>query len=102
MNDFAVGFVRSYAVRLYLVDLYARSTNLERMYLYNWGGTKLPIVLGLAGGSPTPAAIAVAQLEHWLANTSITSCGTGRSRVCRRTSGGAISPTTTTAARTHS
>lgn len=68
---------RAYAVRFFLVGLYARSTNLERMYFYNWGGTKVPIVLQPAGGSPTPAAIAVAQLERWLAGASITSCGHG-------------------------
>ena len=36
---------RNYAVRFFLVGLFARNVNLERFYFYNWGGTKIPIVL---------------------------------------------------------
>jgi hypothetical protein len=68
---------REYAVRFFLVGLYARSFSLERMYFYNWGGTKVPIVLQADGGRPTPAAYAVATLERWLAPARIRSCGHG-------------------------
>jgi hypothetical protein len=68
---------RNYAVRFFLVGLYARSYNLERMYFYNWGGTKVPIVLQADGGKPTPAAYAVETLEHWLAAAQSRSCGHG-------------------------
>lgn len=68
---------RDYAVRFYLVGLYARNLNLERMYFYNWGSEKIPIVLQAAGGEPTAAALAVEQLERWLAHAQSLSCGHG-------------------------
>jgi hypothetical protein len=64
----------NYAARFYLVGLVARY---ERMYFYNWGGTKLPIVLQAVGGAPTPAALAVERLQRWLDGAAITSCGLG-------------------------
>ncbi|MFI2039339.1 helix-turn-helix domain-containing protein [Streptomyces bottropensis] len=66
-----------YAVRFYLVGLYARDANVERMYFYNWGGTKIPVVLQAEGGAPTRAALAVEQLQRWLAHARIHSCGHG-------------------------
>ncbi|WP_433383068.1 helix-turn-helix domain-containing protein [Actinoplanes sp. CA-142083] len=68
---------RNYAVRFFLVGLYARNYNLERMYFYNWGGTKIPIVLQADGGEPTAAARAVDTLQHWLAAAQSRSCGHG-------------------------
>ncbi|MEV7969970.1 hypothetical protein AB0O34_28895 [Sphaerisporangium sp. NPDC088356] len=68
---------RDYAVRFFLTGLYARNVNLERMYFYNWGGTKIPIVLQAEGGAPTRAALAVEQLERWLAHAESRSCGHG-------------------------
>lgn len=66
-----------YAVRFYLVGLIGYKANLRRMYFYNWGGTKIPIVLQAVGGAPTEAALAVEQLQRWLAHASVTSCGHG-------------------------
>jgi hypothetical protein len=66
-----------YAVRFYLVGIYARNLNLERMYFYNWGSGKIPLVLQAAGGEPTAAALAVEQLERWLAHAQSLSCGNG-------------------------
>ncbi|MCP2242671.1 helix-turn-helix domain-containing protein [Lentzea aerocolonigenes] len=68
---------RNYAVRFFLVGMFAREVNLERLYFYNWGGTKIPIVLQPVGGVPTTAALAVEQLQRWLHNASIRSCGKG-------------------------
>jgi hypothetical protein len=68
---------RNYAVRFFLVGIYARYLNLERMYFYNWGGTKIPIVLQAVGGAPTQAALAVEQLQRWLAHAQSRSCGHG-------------------------
>ncbi len=68
---------RDYAVRFFLVGLYARKANLERMYFYNWGGTRIPVVLQAVGGAPTQAALAVEQLQRWLAHAQIRSCGHG-------------------------
>jgi hypothetical protein len=68
---------RDYAVRFYLVGLYSRETNVERMYFYNWGGTRIPIVLQAVGGAPTGAALAVEQLQRWLAHAESQSCGHG-------------------------
>ncbi len=68
---------RAYAARYFLVGLYARGLNVERMYFYNWGGTKIPIVLQAEGGVPTSAALAVEQLQRWLAHASSRSCGHG-------------------------
>lgn len=65
----------AFAARFYLVGMYLRY---DRMYFYNWGGTKLPLVLQPAGGSPTSAARAVAVLQRWLAGARITSCGHGK------------------------
>ncbi|MEV4513647.1 helix-turn-helix domain-containing protein [Dactylosporangium sp. NPDC049525] len=69
---------RDYAVRFFLVGLLARTTNLQRMYFYNWGGTKIPIVLQPDGGAPTEAALAVQQLQRWVAGAQITGCGNGQ------------------------
>lgn len=66
-----------YAVRFYLVGLYGRPTNLERMYFYNWGGSRLPIVLQAEGQPPTPAALAVAELQRWLAGARGHACAQG-------------------------
>ncbi len=68
---------RDYATRFFLVGLYARYLNLERMYFYNWGGTKLPIVLQAEGGAPTKAALAVEELQRWLSRAASRSCGHG-------------------------
>jgi hypothetical protein len=68
---------RNYAVRFFLVGIYARKVNLERMYFYNWGGTKIPIVLQPVGGVPTSAALAVEQLQRWLRHARSESCGHG-------------------------
>ncbi|MEU3464472.1 helix-turn-helix domain-containing protein [Streptomyces sp. NPDC006733] len=64
----------NYAVRFYLIGLYTRY---ERMYFYNWGGTKIPIVLQADGGAPTRAALFVEELQRWLRGARITSCGHG-------------------------
>ncbi|MBT2226651.1 helix-turn-helix domain-containing protein [Nonomuraea sp. NEAU-A123] len=70
---------RNYAVRFFLVGMYARNYHLERMYFYNWGGTKIPIVLQAEGGKPTAAARAVETLQSWLASAQSRSCGHGLS-----------------------
>ena len=62
----------AYAVRFYLIGLYARY---ERMYFYNWGGRKIPIVLQAEGGPPTRAALYVERLQQWLDGARIRSCG---------------------------
>ncbi|MEV7802182.1 helix-turn-helix domain-containing protein [Microbispora sp. NPDC088329] len=62
----------AYAVRFYLIGMYVRY---DRMYFYNWGGTKIPLVLQAVGGPPTAAAHAVDTLQHWLTGARITSCG---------------------------
>ncbi|GLW91171.1 helix-turn-helix domain-containing protein [Actinokineospora globicatena] len=69
---------RNYAVRFFLVGLYAYDTNVERMYFYNWGGTRIPLVLQAVGGTPTAAALAVEQLQVWLADARVQGCGRGR------------------------
>jgi hypothetical protein len=68
---------RNHAVRFYLVGLLGRRENIERMYFYNWGGTKIPLVLQPDGGAPTPAALAVEQLQRWLDHAETASCGQG-------------------------
>ncbi|MGC5011979.1 helix-turn-helix domain-containing protein [Streptosporangium sp. DT93] len=68
---------RNHAVRFFLTGLYARNLNLERMYFYNWGGTKIPIVLQAVGGVPTHAALAVERLQRWLIHAASRSCGHG-------------------------
>ncbi|MCH0564805.1 MULTISPECIES: helix-turn-helix domain-containing protein [unclassified Streptomyces] len=64
----------AYAARFYLIGMYLRY---ERMYFYNWGGTKIPLVLQAVGGGPTAAARAVDRLQRWLTGARITSCGHG-------------------------
>ncbi|MBG0831800.1 helix-turn-helix domain-containing protein [Planomonospora sp. ID67723] len=66
-----------YAVRFYLLGLYATNLNLKRMYFYNWGGNSIPVVLQAEGGAPTRAALAVEQLQRWLAHARLRSCGQG-------------------------
>ncbi len=68
---------RNFAVRFYLAGIYARSVNLERMYFYNWGGIKIPIVLQAVDGAPTQAALAVEQLQRWLVHAQSRACGHG-------------------------
>jgi hypothetical protein len=65
----------NHAARFYLTGLFAR---FERMYFYNWGSRKIPLVLQAEGGPPTRAALGVAELQRWLASARITSCGRGR------------------------
>jgi hypothetical protein len=67
----------NFAVRFFLVGLYGRDVSLERMYFYNWGGTRIPIVLQADGGAPTPAARAVERLHRWLTGAESVSCGHG-------------------------
>ncbi|MEV7552887.1 helix-turn-helix domain-containing protein [Amycolatopsis sp. NPDC089917] len=64
-----------HAVRFFLSGLYAQY---RRMYFYNWGSAKIPIVLQPAGGPPTKAARHVDRLHHWLAGSRIHACGQGR------------------------
>jgi hypothetical protein len=65
---------RNYAVRLFLVGIYARY---ERLYFYNWGGRKIPIVLQPAGGRPTSAGEYLAELQRWLDGAKVYACGHG-------------------------
>ncbi|WP_442816368.1 helix-turn-helix domain-containing protein [Streptomyces sp. NBC_01233] len=62
------------AVRFFLVGLYARY---QRMYFYNWGGSKIPIVMQPDGQPPTQAALYVEELRRWVHGTRIRSCGNG-------------------------
>ncbi|MFE9631809.1 helix-turn-helix domain-containing protein [Streptomyces sp. NPDC006463] len=62
------------AVRFFLVGLYARY---QRMYFYNWGGVKIPIVMQPEGQPPTRAALYVEELRRWVHGTRIHSCGNG-------------------------
>lgn len=64
-----------HAVRFFLSGLYAQY---RRMYFYNWGSAKIPIVLQPAGGPPTKAARQVDRLHQWLGSSRIHSCGQGR------------------------
>ncbi|MFI7673294.1 helix-turn-helix domain-containing protein [Actinophytocola sp. NPDC049390] len=64
-----------HAVRFFLSGLYA---GYSRMYFYNWGSAKIPIVLQPAGGPHTKAASHVERLHLWLAGSEIRSCGQGR------------------------
>ncbi|GAA0368654.1 hypothetical protein GCM10009530_18290 [Microbispora corallina] len=66
-----------HAVRFYLVGLYGTDDNLRRMYFYNWGGTKIPVVLQAVGGAPTRAALAVERLQRWLSHARLRACGRG-------------------------
>jgi len=63
-----------YAVRFYLLGLYLRY---ERMYFYDWGDLRVPIVLQSVGGAPTQAALFVAELQRWLHGARIDECGHG-------------------------
>ncbi len=64
-----------HAVRFFLSGLYA---GYRRMYFYNWGSAKIPIVLQPVGGPHTKAARHVDRLHHWLTGSRIHSCGQGR------------------------
>lgn len=64
-----------HAVRFFLSGLYAQY---RRMYFYNWGSAKIPLVLQAVGGPPTKAARYVERLHLWLAGSRIHSCGQGR------------------------
>ncbi|WP_406366703.1 helix-turn-helix domain-containing protein [Streptomyces sp. NBC_01546] len=64
----------AYAVRFFLVGLYARY---QRMYFYNWGGTKIPIVMQPEGQPPTAAALHVEEARRWVHGARIRSCGSG-------------------------
>jgi hypothetical protein len=64
----------NYTVRFYLIGLFVRYA---RMYFYDWGGDKMPIVLQAEGGPPTRAAMFMNELEDWLAGARIRSCGQG-------------------------
>ncbi|GAA3953813.1 hypothetical protein GCM10023085_40420 [Actinomadura viridis] len=66
-----------YAMRYYLTGLVGRELYLRRMYFYNWGSTRIPIVLQEAGTAPTKAALAVERLQGWLAGASVRACGHG-------------------------
>lgn len=63
-----------YAARFFLTGIYAKY---ERMYFYNWGNGKIPLVLQPAGGPPTEAARHVEQLHGWLATAKVRSCRQG-------------------------
>ncbi|MBB5853607.1 helix-turn-helix domain-containing protein [Amycolatopsis umgeniensis] len=63
-----------YAARFFLIGLYA---HFKRMYFYNWGSGRVPIVLQPAGGPPTRAAAHVERLGQWLDGAKIRSCGEG-------------------------
>ncbi|MFD5247594.1 helix-turn-helix domain-containing protein [Amycolatopsis sp. NPDC058340] len=63
-----------HAARFFLTGLYAR---FKRMYFYNWGSDRVPIVLQPAGGPPTRAAAHVERLGRWLDGAKIRSCGEG-------------------------
>ncbi|MGN5381926.1 hypothetical protein ACQ4WX_47020 [Streptomyces lasalocidi] len=51
----------AYATRFHLIGMNLRY---GRMYLYNWGGTKIPLVLQADGRPPTAAARAVDLLQR--------------------------------------
>ncbi|WP_433261784.1 helix-turn-helix domain-containing protein [Actinosynnema sp. CS-041913] len=63
-----------HAVRYYLVSLYAEY---RRVFFYNWGSDRIPIVLQPDGGKPTRAARHVEELGSWLTDSQNTSCGQG-------------------------
>jgi len=65
-----------HAVRYFLSGLYAEY---RRMYFYNWGNAKIPIVLQAVDGPETKAARYVERLRGWLAGSRIHSCGQGSS-----------------------
>ncbi|MQA07769.1 MAG: helix-turn-helix domain-containing protein [Pseudonocardiaceae bacterium] len=63
-----------HAVRFYLTGIYAQY---QRMYFYNWGSAKVPLVLQPEGGKPTKAALFVEELRRWLHDARVHSCGRG-------------------------
>lgn len=65
---------RDYAARLYLVALYERKLHVNRFYFYDWGGTRIPIVLQPEGRAPTSAARGIGRLQRWLAGARIGGC----------------------------
>lgn len=67
----------NYATRFYLVAIYGSNFSLERTYFYNWGTGRLPLALQAVGGPPTRAALAVEELQRWLARSTTRSCGQG-------------------------
>ncbi|MER6666207.1 helix-turn-helix domain-containing protein [Amycolatopsis japonica] len=66
-----------HAVRFYLAGLYGREFGMRRMYFYNWGSSRLPLVLQVEGTPPTRAALAVETLQRWLGGTRLRGCGQG-------------------------
>lgn len=62
------------AARFFLTGVYLRY---DRMYFYNWGGGRVPIVLQPDGGRATRAAHAVAGVRGWLAGAEVRSCREG-------------------------
>lgn len=68
---------RDFAVRFFLVGLYGLDLGLRRTYFYNWGGSRVPVVLQVEGEPATPAARGVETLERWLAGASVQGCGHG-------------------------
>ncbi|MFG2552853.1 hypothetical protein [Streptomyces sp. NPDC048581] len=66
-----------YAVRFYLVGLYIRKSNVDRMYFYSWGSRGVPLVVQPVGGEPTEAGRRIGRLHGWLADKRVSSCGKG-------------------------
>jgi transcriptional regulator with XRE-family HTH domain len=64
-----------HVTRFFLAGLYAQY---RRMYFYNWGSAKIPIVLQVPGGPETKAARYLRELNAWLTGSSIHGCGHGR------------------------
>ncbi|GGR66555.1 hypothetical protein GCM10010252_00210 [Streptomyces aureoverticillatus] len=67
-----------YAVRFYLVGLYLRKSNVDRMYFYSWGSRGVPLIVQPVGGEPTEAGRRIGRLHGWLADRRVASCGKGR------------------------
>lgn len=76
VRPFGQDQANDYAVRYFLVGLYARY---ERMYIYSWGPRTIPLVLQAEGGPPTQAALFIQELQKWLRNARVRSCGQGAS-----------------------
>ncbi|MEW2356318.1 helix-turn-helix transcriptional regulator [Spirillospora sp. NPDC029432] len=66
-----------HAMRFYLTGILGSELYLRRMYFYNWGSTRIPVVLQEPGSAPTRAALAVERLQRWLAHARVRSCGHG-------------------------
>ncbi|MEO3887644.1 beta-galactosidase [Nonomuraea sp. B5E05] len=67
-----------HAVRFYLTGLYGSvNGNLSRTYFYAWGVRNIPLMLQVPGAAPTRAALAVEELQRWLARARIRACGQG-------------------------